>query len=351
VAVTGSLLVFAEPIDRWWDPQMYRTSGGTAVPVDAAVATAMAAHPSEPWLVRIPRDRLHPLVVIYHDGSRIAIDPASGQVLGHRSHHDGAQAWMVHLHTELLLGETGRWIIGGCAVALLVIVISGMVLWWPGCQRIHRGFTVSFRHGWWANRDVHRVLGALASPIIALLAATGAAMIFYTTFIAIAAVLTSSPPAPAPPMGTGVASTRAALQPMVDRARVLVPDGEATYLYLPKKPLEPVRVRLRTTSERHPNGRTFVFFDVVTGDVLRVDRADAASPAMRAANELYPLHIGAWAAGSGRWATLAGGVATAGLTVTGLVLFLGRRPRRSAAGRKPSQHHDPAERLADGRVR
>jgi uncharacterized iron-regulated membrane protein len=51
--------------------------------------------------------------------------------------------WLVHLHDDLLAGSTGRMINGIGALLVLVVLLTGAVLWWPGKTRWWQGMVLS----------------------------------------------------------------------------------------------------------------------------------------------------------------------------------------------------------------
>jgi uncharacterized iron-regulated membrane protein len=55
---------------------------------------------------------------------------------------------LLDLHDNLLAGTTGRIVNGAGAVALLALVMSGMVVWWPGAKTWRRSVTLHRGGGW-----------------------------------------------------------------------------------------------------------------------------------------------------------------------------------------------------------
>ena len=51
-------------------------------------------------------------------------------------------------------------------------------------------------------------------------------------------------------------------------------------------------MRKKIAGELHPNGKSFVFFDQYTGEVLLVEDASSAPAGTRIYNTFYPIHIG-----------------------------------------------------------
>lgn len=55
--------------------------------------------------------------------------------------------WLAELHDNLLAGHAGRLVNGAGAILVAVLVIAGIVLWWPG------------RSNWWRRMSVRRGVG------------------------------------------------------------------------------------------------------------------------------------------------------------------------------------------------
>ncbi len=67
---------------------------------------------------------------------------------------------LVKLHTNLLLGSTGRFVNGIGGISLTLLCLTGAIIWWPGVKNWRRSLTVS----WGAqfpriNWDLHSALG------------------------------------------------------------------------------------------------------------------------------------------------------------------------------------------------
>jgi uncharacterized iron-regulated membrane protein len=68
--------------------------------------------------------------------------------------------WLVKLHTNLLLGSTGRFVNGIGGISLTLLCLTGAIIWWPGVKNWRRSLKVS----WGAqfpriNWDLHSALG------------------------------------------------------------------------------------------------------------------------------------------------------------------------------------------------
>jgi uncharacterized iron-regulated membrane protein len=82
---------------------------------------------------------------------------------------------LIELHDDLLAGKTGRAINGGGAILLIVVALTGIVVWWPGIKTWRRGLTLHRNVGWrrftW---DLHKMVGFWTLGFILLFAVSGA---------------------------------------------------------------------------------------------------------------------------------------------------------------------------------
>lgn len=82
--------------------------------------------------------------------------------------------WFVDLHDNLLAGDTGRMLNGVGGALLLVICLTGLVLWWPG-TRLWKRRLVPRRGGNWRlfNWELHGAVGLWSLSLLLLWAVTG----------------------------------------------------------------------------------------------------------------------------------------------------------------------------------
>jgi uncharacterized iron-regulated membrane protein len=225
------------------------------------------------------------------------------------------ELWLFDLHHHLFAGEAGETVIGVAGLAAIVFVLTGAVLWW----RTRR----TFRLRAWpprltgpAIRRHHRDLGIVVAPLLLLVALTGTMMIFRPVADFVLAPL-SAPGAieadlRAPRLAAGPLAPNPDWAAMVVAAHRAFPDAQLRILSLPKKPGDPIAVRMKRAAEWLPNGRTTLWFDPATGALLGQRDALTMQSGTQAFNMAYPLHAGK-----------VGGLAyRLALTLVGLALFL-----------------------------
>jgi uncharacterized iron-regulated membrane protein len=64
-------------------------------------------------------------------GLIVYLDPYTGQVLGSHGEMDRFNLWARRLHSSLLQGDGWRWMIELSASWLMVMLVTGVYLWWP----------------------------------------------------------------------------------------------------------------------------------------------------------------------------------------------------------------------------
>lgn len=84
---------------------------------------------------------------------------------------------LLGLHKNLLLGTTGKQVVGISVIIFVILLLSGMILWWPKSRR-WRTIKASLQVRWRANSfqlnySLHRVLGVYAFLPLLFISLTG----------------------------------------------------------------------------------------------------------------------------------------------------------------------------------
>ncbi len=352
-ALLGALLVVARPLDEQLHPGLF------AQPVDAQPIAAPLAHarerlqrefgPGAAYTFRPPRrpdDTLWVMVrgpwqgTVYFD--------AAGRELGRRGEHEGWFNLLFELHSALLLGDRGKAVLATAAAAYLLLLASGLVLWWP------RRWPPSLRVAWRgagalrAAFDLHKSTGALVGLLITVSVASGAYMAWPPLRTGVTRAAGERPLAP-PRLPPGAAAgAPAPLDAMVAAARARFPQAMVGYVQVAGRADAPVRVRLKTPDDPHPNGLSSVWLHPGSGAILQVARWDALDAGNRLVTTVYPLHIGTLGGPLHATLTALTGLALASLGGTGLFVWWRRRAARGvrAPGRDTLGKLAAARRLA-----
>jgi len=104
-------------------------------------------------------------------GSIVYLNPYSGEVLGVQAEMDRFSTWAKRLHSSLLQGNDWRWMLELSTSWLMVMLLTGLYLWWP--RRGQAGLPrsgVRGRAGW---RQWHAFSGVVLSGMALVILTTG----------------------------------------------------------------------------------------------------------------------------------------------------------------------------------
>lgn len=185
IALSGSALVFAPEIDAVLSPHIYTTTPQPQrVAMDTVLKTVQAAH-SDRNLVDILLPKVpNGVYRIMADDYAFSIyaNPYTGEISGARPWNQSYEGWLYELHSNLFAGQIGKWIVGSVGGMLLVLSVTGIILW-PGWRRLIAGWKIRFHAPRpILNYDLHKVIGIVSVAFIVLVASTGVAIVFGLRF-------------------------------------------------------------------------------------------------------------------------------------------------------------------------
>jgi uncharacterized iron-regulated membrane protein len=132
-------------------------------------------------------------VLVYRNELYVAALPSADAASHSQASADGSTSGMrlvenlIALHDDLLGGQTGRKINGAAAIGVLLICVTGPVVWWPGVARWRRSLTLRRGVGWgrflW---DLHSAIGFWGIAFLLMLTASGLYLCFPDPFAAFA---------------------------------------------------------------------------------------------------------------------------------------------------------------------
>lgn len=363
--LTGTVIGWRHELDAWLNPGLLSvappagtTAGAEARPSPtqvAAVAARLANDPAygRPATLFLPEVHGDVYVAWYRPEKpesgwrqgvtrQVMVDPGSLAVLGERNWGEAGLSrpllmpTLFHLHRYLMAGEAGKLVIAVQGVALMLLTLTGIVLWWPKMTLSAFWHAISVRRGSnWPkfNFQLHRAAGFYTAPVLLVLAVSG---IYFNApgwvkpAIRAVAPLTEHgkarnlSPAEAPRIDAGAAMAA---------AQARYPEGRVSRIGIPAQPDQPYEVRVRQPGElRHGPGATRVSVDAGSGAVLRSIDPLRARGGDWLVSTLYPLHTGEAFGMAGRILVSVAGLMPLLFFVTGLVVWT--KFRRKPARRK-----------------
>lgn len=264
---------------------------------------------------------------------QVMLDPYTLQVKGERNWGEYGLSrpllmpTLFHLHRYVLAGEVGKTVIGIAGAVLLLLALSGLVLWWPKLNRqaLRRALRISYGGSWpRLFHSSHKASGFFAAPVLAVLAFSGFYMNLPHIVTPAVAALARVTPADKPVnaavghhIGAGAAMAA---------AQALYPAGRVSRIALPAKPTLPYEIRVHQPGEvAGGDGLTRVTLDAVSGQPLRVRDPLRAPAGDTFLGWMFPLHSGQAFGTAGRAFISVFGLMPLGFFVTGVLIWWKRR--------------------------
>jgi uncharacterized iron-regulated membrane protein len=179
LSLTGIIYLFKPQLDQLLYPELLQVAtAAQRLHADQQLAVVQQAYPQATitkYLPPVAEDRSAQFVV--SEGERqlnLFVDPYRGTLLGSQDAQDNLQAIVRTLHGDLLLGTVGDRLIELAAGWGIVLVVSGLYLWWPrgsgGAGVLWPRLASRGRLFW---RDLHAVTGFWGSLLLLFMLLTG----------------------------------------------------------------------------------------------------------------------------------------------------------------------------------
>ena len=175
LAATGALYLYKPEIEGFVYRDWSVIPAGKLQPIAAMIASIERQSGAKVSQVSRPASATESwrMTLRLPDGSRRTafVDPYRGTVLG-ITHAGGVMATIKDLHSLAITGPVGNALVEIVAGWAVVLVVTGLILWWPrgGSPAIGVRGGARSRVFW---RDLHGSIGLLAAAVILFLAATG----------------------------------------------------------------------------------------------------------------------------------------------------------------------------------
>jgi uncharacterized iron-regulated membrane protein len=310
IGLTGAVLLHRDAWISWSLPE----PSDRALAVETLLPRIVSNPDLDARFVILPSDRFAHVEVRSGSEGGAYLDPDGTVVARWSSRWERPEHWLFDIHATLLNGEPGELVAGLFALAGLMFVVTGVILWW----RTRR----TFEWRLWPRRLTrpaiirhHRDLGIVVAPSIFLSLLTGAAMAIKPVGALLVMPLNSPAELQAslkPPAATGARPDgNYAWATILPAARAAYPDARLAIVSVPKEADQALFVRMAQPSEWTENGRTMLWFHPNTGELLKNDNGLKLIPGMQAYFSFYPLHTGEAGGILHRWLMTLSGLALA----------------------------------------
>jgi uncharacterized iron-regulated membrane protein len=178
LATTGLIYLFKPQLEPLLERQYAHVTTASAQPASAQVAAALRAVPGSVLNAYVLPDspQAATRILVGHGSEliRVFVNPATSQVLGVVRENDRFMKVIFYLHGELLLGSGGSMVVELAASWTILMLLTGLYLWWPRNPRLGGTLYPRLRQGqriFW--RDLHAVVGMWISLLALFLLLSG----------------------------------------------------------------------------------------------------------------------------------------------------------------------------------
>lgn len=330
VGVTGALLSFEDKLLHAMNPGVM-----TVLPEDGAVALAppvlleRVRSGQRVTAFTVSADAGKSVRVTFERGGTQYFDPYTGAALGTPL---GADAFrqVRTVHRWLAAGEVGKQIVGASTIALIVSCLTGLYLRWPRNPLSLRAWlVVDFsRRGRAFLWSLHAALGTWVFIPYLLMATTGLYW-SYDWYREGLFALTGAP-RPVRPLPAGSGAGEPDLAVIWTAFQREAGEFRTASVRLPQRSGQPVQVNYLDGDPAHDRAFNRLTLHPASGAVLQHDRYASRTPGAKLMSSMLALHSGSFFGAPGRIALLLSSLLMPLFTITGWMLYLGRRARRRA---------------------
>jgi uncharacterized iron-regulated membrane protein len=329
IALTGSVLVFRAELLRTTLPkQVGAYVPSQMAPVKVVLHEFTRVHPGAFVSdLRMPFEASPVFVIQAQDGAKSFVEVADASTGVAYPLNKGWLDWVYDLHVYLLMSHTyGMQVNAAGAGLLLLLCVTGVVIWWPGIKVWTRGLKVAVGKNWRrVNFDLHSAIGIWTLLLVSWWALSGVYFGFYKQVVATVGWVSPlrGMVSPAVPKVNGAG--RASLEQVLEAVHAASPQGR---LFSISDPTLKGKTVYALVDLRAPGD--FSHRDIVT---VSVTEARVSTVWHYGQNKtlgdwfiwaMHPLHFGTlWGPGLKIvWAGL--GLSLAVLSVTGVVMYWNR---------------------------
>lgn len=331
VATTGCITSFEEELRGFMYSDLYsvKQDKGNTLKIDEIKSIAEKTYTADDIKgLRIYNDPSRSIEVQFQDRNSLFIDQYSGKVLGTLKKNDDFFGKVLRLHRNLFLDDIGEWITGISALCFFIMIISGLIIWWPTSKKNRKEKLTLKRnvHPVKRNYDLHSVLGFYASWFILFTVLTA---LIWSFEWAEKSMFWLSGSTKEPRMeiesAKGSDNDPTSLNSIYYKAKYEFNAQEECIISLPEEKTGSIRVILRYGNKGFFRKQDNMFFDQFSGKLIKVKRFDELNTGtkLRISNE--HIHTGKAFGIVGQWAVFFASLICASLPITGFFIWRNKR--------------------------
>jgi uncharacterized iron-regulated membrane protein len=288
----------------------------------------------------------------------IYLNPYTAQITYHEKLETNFFIVVEYIHLYLLLPPAiGKWVVGVSVIIFMVIMVTGLILWWPKRKSDRkRSFTIKWGGRWRrVNYDLHNVLGFYATSIAIILAISGLAIAFEPVSKAIYNTANVGRDITydvevTEPKSDSLKRAGLAKQPVVDiafaHARQQAPEAQMFLIHNDPALSGAIGVGAYAKSMHYSHATGFEF-DKYNGKLLKSYIYDKKSPGLKLIEMNYDIHVGQIGGLTTKIIAFLASLICASLPITGFIIWLGKRKKAKSKTTKVrgAVHHKTHRRV------
>jgi len=346
VAGTGSLLVFEDELEQTFQSSFFYVdvpANTSRQPIDNLTAYVQRVNPKyKMYSIVVEPEADRSIIFMLRKGKvkeiknqlYVAVNPYTGKIIETIPGNKRFFSVVLQLHRYLCMGETGKVITGISCSIFTILIITGLILWWPKRnnrkQRFRVKWNASFKR---LNWDLHAVFGFYVHIILLMIALTGLVWsykwvnnLLYIAFDGNTKNQKIEPPKSVAAENTGIAYLEQVITntnkrlPYVGTITLRFPDeeGQAVYTY-------------KNDRSRHGNVNDYLYFQIGTGALVKERLYDNESRGTIARRWVFPIHTGSLYGIPTKIISLIAALTAFTLPISGFVLWMGRKKKKKTA--------------------
>ncbi|PEJ58571.1 hypothetical protein CN601_16390 [Bacillus sp. AFS017336] len=340
VCATGSVLVFGDQIEHVLNPQYFKpASSERNVGINEAEKIFLDNYKGfEISRMDVPSklsNVYHANMSKGHNEIDAYVDPSNGKLLGNFDREASFVSFVKDLHTHLLLDDIGETIIGIVAIAFILILITGIYLWYPGIKRMFKSLKIKWNKSQMArNLSLHNFIGVITLPFLLVVAITGMLYPFQEKIEeSLKLKFTSNYPEELKSVDNG--KNKIGLDAITAEIKKLHPEGELYKLRLPSDKEGVIEAQLSDgTYDPEGKGNTSEFYDQFSGKHLGSFSKNNETAYDKFFVWRQSLHRGTYGGVFVKTIYALVGIAPLGLGITGITMWALKRRNKAKKMKK-----------------
>ncbi len=340
--LTGSILVYEHTLDKFFNSEsmLIEHPGNQSKSIAELINSANLQSPIKgaPSHIQLPTSPDEALIIRYqmpaegnhkghnHHFYELMLNQYTGEVIGQRDQFTSLMGLVLRLHFNLFADETGQLIMGITSLLTLLLIMTGIYIWWPKLKHLKAAFIIKRNASPTRfNFDLHKTVGIYTALILFSVSLSGVHFNMPYLFRPIVNYFSPVDNMRAAVVSEKVMDVSISTETAINIAEQIFPGIEVKRVSFPANKTGVYMVMGKQIDEMSDKGTTILWVDQYSGKVLKAKDPHQLSPGNAFLNIQLPLHNGEILGEPGRVLVLIAGFAPLLLMITGVIHWLKKR--------------------------